>query len=217
MTSKTTGWEDILDDHFDKRARDFIHTSFPAVITRIVNSGVVDVQPTISTKRPDGTVIPSSELYDVRIQTYGVDGDVYISLPIRVGMKVWVFVSERDTAEYMQNERVLATTTITHDLSDCFCIPCFFTDRNIPEFSSEDLVIANQSTKIKIKADRIDIEALDTNTNGNILADGNIVATASVEASKFISEGQSGISTEIVVGSMKYTFTNGLLTKEEPV
>lgn len=158
MSVKMLSDKDLMDAHFDKRLRDFVHTSFPAEITRIVNSGVVDVKPLIATKRPDGQIKEYPELFDVRIQTYACQGgDVFISLPYSVGDKVWVFVSERDTAALMQIESIQPTTTVTHDLSDCFCVPMFFTDVNIPNYSTTDLVIANKTTSIKISKDGVDI------------------------------------------------------------
>lgn len=217
MTSKTKGMKDVVDDHFDKRVRDFIHTSFPAEVTRVVNSATVDVKPLVATRRPDGSVIPYPELYDVRIQTYGVDGSTFISLPIRVGMKVWVFVSERDTSSLMTLERISTVTSATHDLSDCFCIPQFFTNKNIPEFSTEDIVIGNVNTTINVKSSSIEINTSSISTNANVLAEGNIVSQGSIEASELIVNGQSGIDAEIVVSGVKYTFTKGLLVKQEPV
>jgi hypothetical protein len=217
MTNKTKGWKDILDNHFDKRSRDFIHTSFPAVITRIVNRAVVDVQPLVSTKRPDGTVVPYPELFDVRMQTYAAQaGDVFISLPFKVGDNVWVFVSERDTSELMQNNRVVASTTITHDLSDCFCIPMFFTNDNIKDYSADDLVIGNKESTATFKPTEIAFETPSITTSGDVLVEGEVVTNTSVDAPKFITEGQTGIPAVIVVGSTKYTFTNGILTKQEP-
>ena len=214
MSSANKGWKDILDGHFDKRARDFIHTSFPAVITRVVNSGVVDVQPTVSTKRADGTVIPYGELFDVRIQTYGVDGDIFISLPIRVGMKVWVFVSERDTADYMQSEQIKASTTSTHDLSDCFCIPQFFTDKNIPEFSSEDIVIKNTNSTITVKPSSTVIEASNIEAIGEVGVTGNLTVSSAVDSLKFITNGEEGVSgTFTSQDSKTITVKNGIITK----
>ena len=58
MSTSTITQKDIMDAHFDKRARDFLHTTFPAEITRVVKAGVVDIQPLISTRRPDGQIIP---------------------------------------------------------------------------------------------------------------------------------------------------------------
>lgn len=153
-------WKTTLDAHFDKRARDFIHTSFPAKITRVVNSGVVDVKPQIATLRPDGSVWEFPELFDVRIMTYSCNaGDVYISLPYKVGDNVWVNVSERDVALLMATDKVVASSTSTHDLSDCFCFPAYFTNSNIPEYSSEHLVIGNKSTTITVTENSIAIKS----------------------------------------------------------
>lgn len=216
MSSNNKGWKDILDAHFDKRARDFIHTSFPATVIRVVNAGVVDVQPVVSTKRPDGTVIPYGELFDVRIHSYGVSSDVGIKLPIKVGMKVWVFVSERDTVDYMQSEQIVSSTTATHDLSDCFCIPQFFTDQDIPELNTEDIIIQNKSSTISIKPSSVVIEASSIEAVGEVWVEGNVNVQGYLEALELIVDGNAGIDAEIVVSGQKYTFKKGLLIKQEP-
>lgn len=217
MTAKTVSQKDILDAHFDKRIRDFVHTSFPAVVTRVVNAGVVDVQPVVSTKRADGTIIPYGELFDVRIQTYGVFGDVAIKLPIQKGMKVYVYVSERDTADYMQSEKIVASTTATHDLSDCFCIPQFFTDKDIPELNTEDIIIQNKNSTIAVKPSSIAITASTIDAVGEVGIEGNVNVQGSVEALELIVNGQKGIDGEIVASGIKSTFVKGLLVKQEPV
>ena len=172
--------KDILDLHFDKRLRDFVHTSFPAKITRVVNSNVVDVQPLVSTLRPDGSNKPYTELYDVRMQTYACQtGDVFISLPIKVGDLVWVMVSERDVANLMASDGskpLNSTTQRTHDLSDCFAIPAFFPDGKLKEYDTNNLVIGNQNTKIVVKSDGIEI----TTSEASITAD-NLVVNASLQ------------------------------------
>lgn len=156
----------IMDNHFDKRARDMIHTSFPAEITRIVNSAVVDVKPLIATLRPDGKAFAYCELFDVRIHTYAAQGgDVFVSLPFKVGDRVWVFVSERDTYPLMAFDRVEASSQATHDLSDCFCIPMYFTNSNIPQYSNEHLVIGNKTTRITVKEDGIVIDTTQYEVN----------------------------------------------------
>lgn len=175
-------WKTTLDAHFDKRARDFIHTSFPAKITRIVNSGIVDVKPQIATLRPDGSVWEFPELFDVRIMTYSCDsGGVYISLPYKVGDNVWVNVSERDMAMLMSNDKVVASSPSTHDLSDCFCFPTYFTDSNIPKYSTEDLVIGNKSTTITVKesgividTDTFEVNAISATFNCPVVVNGNM-------------------------------------------
>jgi hypothetical protein len=162
MSAKQLSEKDLLDLHFDLRARDFLHTSFPAEITRVHNRAKVDVLPLVSTRRSDGTEVAYGEIFDVRMQTYAASsGSVFVSLPFKVGDKVWVFVSERDTFDLMTRGKQSAITKETHSLSDCFCIPAYFTDKELPNYSSEDLVIGNQNTKITVKADTV---IIDTNT-----------------------------------------------------
>jgi phage baseplate assembly protein gpV len=185
--------KDILDLHFDKRLRDFVHTSFPAKITRVINSALVDVQPLITTLRPDNSVQPYPELFDVRMQTYACQlGDVYISLPTKVGDLVWVMASERDTSLLMASDASKAqpsTTQRTHDLSDCFCIPAFFPDGLAKEYDPDNLVIGNKNTMIIVKADGIEITTSEASitadnltVNANLQVNGNTSLNGSVEA-----------------------------------
>ena len=179
--------KDLLDKHFDIRARDFLHTSFPAEITRLNSSVSVDVQPLVSTMLPDGSVRAYSELYNVRLYRHTAsDGNVFISLPTKVGDKVWVFVSERDTASLFADGLVGSTTEKTHDLSDCFCIPSFFTDVSPPEYDPNHLVIANQSTTITVKHEGIDIKTTTVNIEASDMtintANLNVKGNTNIEA-----------------------------------
>lgn len=183
MSTRTITDKDIMDAHFDKRVRDFVHTSFPAVITRIVKAGVVDIQPLISTMRPDGQIIPYPEIPEVRIQHLAVNaGVVRITLPYKVGDKVWCFVSERDTANLMATGSVVPDTIITHDLSDVFCIPSFVTDADSIEHDNDNIVIANNTTNILVKEDGVYITTTEFNLNASsaTIAASNITLNGSV-------------------------------------
>jgi len=163
MSANSKNWVDLLDLHFDKRLRDFVHTSFPAKITKVVSSGVVDVQPLVGTQRPDESHHPYPEIFNVRMQTYACQmGDVFISLPIKVGDLVWVMVSERDTLNLMKSDGsrpLQSTTQRTHDMSDCFCIPAFFPDKVAKQYDTDALVIANKSSFIRITDQSIEIQS----------------------------------------------------------
>ena len=168
MSTSTITQKDLMDAHFDKRLRDFVHTSFPAVITRIVRAGVVDIQPLVSTRRPTGQIIPYPEIPEVRIQHISVNaGGVFISLPYKVGDKVWAIVSERDVASLMSLGTVDISTTVTHDLSDCFCIPSFVTDADGLETDPDNIVIANKSTKIVVREDGVYIDTQEYQLNAS--------------------------------------------------
>ena len=168
MSTSSVTQKDLMDAHFDKRLRDFVHTSFPAVITRIARAGVVDIQPLISTRRPTGQIIPYPEIPEVRIQHISVNaGGVFISLPYKVGDKVWAIVSERDVSTLMSLNQVSTSTTSTHDLSDCFCIPSFATDTDGLETDPDNIVIANQNTKIVVKEDGVYIDTQEYHLNAS--------------------------------------------------
>lgn len=161
---------DIIKMLFDKRARDFIHTSFPAKITRINDNNTVDVLPLVATMLGDNSIKPYQEIFDVRMQTYACQlGDVFISLPIRVNDLVWVMVSERDVSSLMETDgsiTVAPNTKQTHDLSDCFAIPAFFPDKLAKQFDKDALVIANKDTKIIVRKGSIKVEgSLSTTEN----------------------------------------------------
>ena len=200
MSTKTVTQKDIMDAHFDKRLRDFVHTTFPAEITRIVKAGVVDVQPLISTMRPDGQIIPYPELFDVRVQYMAVSGgNVKITLPYKVGDKVWCFVSERDTASLMSNGIVSPDTTITHDLSDCFCIPSFILDTEVVEYDPENIIIQHNDSKITVKQDGVYI---DTQESIITASDAAIVADNIELRGKVGFNGKTAITPPTIAGSV---------------
>jgi hypothetical protein len=179
----------LLDSHFDRRMANLVHTSFPAEIVAIHNASVIDVQPLVETLDPDGLRIPYPTLYNVRLYNMSnSNGDVFISVPVEIGSRVWVFVSERDTANLMSFNRVESTTTMTHDLSDCFAIPTFFTDTNIPDIPTDKLLIKNKDSSVLVGAEGIeittdsikitsksaDIVSETINVKGNIKQTGNL-------------------------------------------
>jgi phage baseplate assembly protein gpV len=223
-------WKDILDLHFDKRLRDFVHTSFPAKITRINSNNTVDVLPLISTLRPDGSNLPYQEIFDVRMQTYACQlGDVFVSLPIRENDPVWVMVSERDVSKLMTTDGSItqqSTTQATHDLSDCFCIPAFFPDGLAKEFDKDALVIANKSSTIRvtdngieittdnasIRASELSIDADNIVVNATLQVNGDSSFNGSVEASggTFKHNGKDVGSTHKHIGVRSGTDVSGI-------
>lgn len=215
MSDNNKSWRDVMDHVFDLRARDFLHTSFPAIITRVVNSNLVDVQPLVTTMRQDGSVQPYPELFDVRMQTYATNGECFVSVPTKVGQRVWVFVSERDVAKLMTTDGNTAqdsTTQRTHDLSDCFCIPSFFPDGNLKQFSQEDVVIRNTDTEIAIKPSEINVQASLSTFNGKVSITDEMASETSVEAPKYIVAGKNGASGTFTSQDGKtVTVLNGLV------
>jgi len=230
--SNNKDWKDLLDIHFDTRARDFIHTSFPAQITRVNDNNTIDCQPLVTTKRLDGSVQPYPELFDVRMQTYACQlGDVFVSLPIKKGDKVWVMVSERDMSMLMKSDASKAldsTTTLTHDLSDCFAIPAFFPDKLTKQFDKDALVIANKASTIRvtesgveittenvaIKATDVAIDATNMVVNATLQVNGDSSFNGSVEASggTFTHEGKNVGSTHTHIGVQTGSGTSGVPT-----
>ena len=199
MSTSTITQKDIMDAHFDKRARDFLHTTFPAEITRVVKAGVVDIQPLISTRRPDGQIIPYPEIFDVRIQHFSANAhNVFISLPYKVGDRVWCFVSERDVDALMKLNRVEAKVIATHDLSDVFCIPSFVTDQDIVEVDPDNLVIGNKSTRITVKEDNIVIDTQEYQLNAS---SATIDAQNTKVMGKVGFDGKTPIAPPIIAGS----------------
>ena len=164
------GWRSALDSWFDSKILN-VHTSFPAVIEAINDNNTVDVLPLVKTKLSDGSQKLYTTIPDVRLQIYSAKkGDTFITVPISVGDNVWVFVSERDVVNVMDSDGQSAkdsTTLTTHDLSDCFCVPCFSVDDNAIPIDPDNIVISNKTTKITIKEAEVVIET----NNYKVVAD----------------------------------------------
>jgi selenophosphate synthetase-related protein len=144
-------------------------------------------------------LIPYPEIPEVRIQHISVNaGGVFISLPYKVGDKVWAIVSERDVASLMSLNRVSTSTTATHDLSDCFCIPSFATDVDGLETDPDNIVIANKSTKIVVKEDGVYIDTQEYQLNAS---SATIDATDTKVMGKVGFNGKEPVTLPIVSGS----------------
>ena len=230
MNTKSLTDAELLQLLVDKRVKDFVHTSFPAKITRVNDNNTVDVLPLVSTLLGDGSVKFYQELFDVRMQTYACQlGDVYVSLPIREGDLVWVMVSERDTAALMESDgdiTPLPTSSLHHDLSDCFAIPAFFPDKRKKDFDKDNLVIANKTTKIVVKDNEVEITT-DTCTinatdvavnasnmvvNATLQVNGDTALNGSVEAvgSSFTHNGKNVGATHTHIGVQTGSGTSGV-------
>jgi hypothetical protein len=195
------GWRAALDSWFDSKILN-VHTSFPAVVEAVNSDNTVDVIPLIKTKLSDGSQKLYPTIPDVRLQIYSAKkGNSFITVPVTQGDNVWVFVSERDMANVMDSDGQSAqdaTTLNTHDLSDCFCVPCFSVDSNAIPIDPDNIVISNGNTTITIKESEV---VVDTNSY-KINADSvNITASSfNVDSSSFTHNGVDVGSTHIHSG-----------------
>lgn len=200
--SNSKGWGEVLKEFVYSKMLDF-HTSFPAKIVAIHDNNSVDVKPLIKTKMVDGTQREYEVIYNVRDAiNSGSFGDAYITFPLEVGDTVWVMISERDTYNLMKSngsEPKDSTTLETHDLSDAFCFPCFFTDtKKIPR-DNKNINIKNGSTTLVIGKDSItattttyNVNAETTNISGDVNIGGNVNIKGTSTAADHISDKISG-------------------------
>lgn len=198
------GWANVLKEFVQSKMLDF-HTSFPAKIIAVNDDNTVDVQPLIKTRLVDDSQRDYSVIYNVRDAiNSGSYGDAYITFPISVGDLVWVMISERDTYNLMKSDGSEAKDSLTletHDLSDAFCFPCFFTDTNKIPRDNKNINIKNGNTTLVIGKDKItattttcDINADVTNISGDVNIGGDLVTKGTSTAADHISDGVSGKS-----------------------
>ena len=133
----------------------------------------VDCKPLVYDVNDEGQTVKIAEINDVPLFVYsGQKGKVKITMPVAVGDRVAVLLSDADTSNVMINPNGDQPVVFIkrNDMYPLMAIPCFFTPAAPNSISSTDIVIENSSSKIQVKPD------------GNIFAnmcnitpDGNVI------------------------------------------
>lgn len=133
----------------------------------------VDCKPLCYDVNDEGQTIKIPEILDVPLFVYAAQkGKVKITMPVAVGDRVAVLLSDTDTSNVMINPTGDQPVVFAkrNDIYPLMAIPCFFTPAAPNSISSTDIVIENSSSKVQVKPD------------GNIFAnmcnitpDGNVI------------------------------------------
>jgi hypothetical protein len=126
-----------------------LYTCIPAKITSVDNlsSGLIDVLPSINTRRSDGTTVEFAEYLDIPLMIYSANGGLAkITMPVKVGDTVTLLYSQRDTELYLAGDmsqvydsealRVVGEYPVV-------AIPCSYTEAKPIEVDPDNVVIQN--------------------------------------------------------------------------
>lgn len=133
----------------------------------------VDCKPLCYDVNDEGQTIKIPEILDVPLFVYAAQkGKVKITMPVAVGDRVAVLLSDADTSNVMINPTGDQPVVFAkrNDMYPLMAIPCFFTPAAPNSISSTDITIENSSSKVQIKPDGNIFANL-----CNITPDGNVI------------------------------------------
>lgn len=142
-----------------------VNTAIPAIVLGVKDGGrglLLDVQPSISIKNRDGSIVSQTAILNVPMQqpASSIAGTVF---PVAVGDTVLLVFSQRgiDTWKYGSGAPTTPTDFRKFDRKDCIAIPCIFpTSKSIAnetkhsgDYSVGDTILFHGSTEVICKAD----------------------------------------------------------------
>ena len=175
---------DVVLENFIENYMRSVYSILPCEVTA-VNYDVpsVDCKPLCYDVNNEGQTIKIADILDVPLFVYSAQkGKVRITMPVVVGDKVAVLLSDADTSNVMINPTGDQPVVFKkrNDLYPLMALPCFFTPAASGSISSTDILIENGSAKAQIKPD------------GNIFAnmcnitpDGNVITKAGTNLDLF--------------------------------
>jgi hypothetical protein len=126
-----------------------LYSCIPAKITAVdkLSVGLVNVEPTINTRRSDGSTIEFAEYLEIPLMVYSANaGLAKITMPVKVGDTVTLLYSQRDTEQYLAGDmskvydsealRVMGEYPIV-------AIPCSYTEAKPIEVDPDNVVLQN--------------------------------------------------------------------------
>ncbi len=126
-----------------------LYSCIPAKITSVdkLSVGLVNVEPTINTRRSDGSTIEFAEYLEIPLSVYSANGGLAkITMPVKVGDTVTLLYSQRDTEQYLAGDmskvydsealRVMGEYPVV-------AIPCSYTEGKPIEVDPDNVVLQN--------------------------------------------------------------------------
>jgi len=136
-----------------------LYSCIPAKITSVdkLSVGLVNVEPTINTRRSDGSVIEFAEYLEIPLSVYSANGGLAkITMPVKVGDTVTLLYSQRDTEQYLAGDmskvydsealRVMGEYPVV-------AIPCSYTEAKPIEVDPDNVVLQNDKIITVMKPD----------------------------------------------------------------
>lgn len=158
MTMQTPSLQKVIDDAIESKLLE-VHTCLPARVTRVdVTKAQCDVKPLIKRKYANETIVELPVITNVPIAFYRA-GQAFVSLPVKVGDIVELRFAERSLDLWLtKGGTVDPLDSRRHHLSDAIAYPGIYPFTDPPTgASATDIVIKNETSKITIKPDQIEL------------------------------------------------------------
>lgn len=176
-----------------KKAMQNIDGMLPAKVIaydQINDPNFVQVQPLIAMVGTSGQRVSRPQLARIPLYTLGSGSGFFINFDLKPGDFGWIEANDRDISLFLQNyEEAAPNTQIVKSFSSAVFKPDCMRGFSIAPADAGGMVISNltgtvkivlQGDTIKIVAPTISATATQTTLAGNLLVNGNIVATGSI-------------------------------------
>ena len=157
----------------------------------------VDCRPSVYNKNSSGDIVRIADILDVPLFVFAADGgNKRITMPVKIGDKVAVMLSDMDTTNVMtstttDSEKIISFTDV-NQMYPLMAIPCFFTPASPKSIDSTNIILEHGSTKVTLKSDKVIIDA-DVEINGDIKLNGSQHTTGTTLVESQIT-GQGGMA-----------------------
>lgn len=173
-----------------------VYSLLPATVIAVDYSvPSVDCRPSVYNKNSNGDAVKISDILDVPLFVFSADnGNKRITMPVKVGDKVSVLLSDMDTTNVMVNPNADAIVTFNdpNQMYPLCALAGFFTPASPKAIDSENIIIEHGSTKVTVKSNKVVIDA-DVEINGNITHKGNQTTSGTMQVTQQIT-GQGGMA-----------------------
>ena len=153
-----------------------VYSLLPATVIAVDYSvPSVDCRPSVYNKNSNGDAVKIADILDVPLFVFSADnGNKRITMPVKVGDRVSVLLSDMDTTNVMVNPDTDAIVTFNdpNQMYPLCALSGFFTPASPKAIDAENIIIEHGSTKVTVKSDKVVIDA-DVEINGNITHKGN--------------------------------------------
>ena len=173
-----------------------VYSLLPATVIAVDYSvPSVDCRPSVYNKNSNGDAVKIADILDVPLFVFSADnGNKRITMPVKVGDRVSVLLSDMDTTNVMVNPDADAIVTFNdpNQMYPLCALAGFFTPASPKAIDAENIIIEHGSTKVTVKSDKVIIDA-DVEINGDVKLNGSQHTTGTTLVEEQLT-GQGGIA-----------------------
>ena len=173
-----------------------VYSLLPATVIAVDYSvPSVDCRPSVYNKNSNGDAVKIADILDVPLFVFSADnGNKRITMPVKVGDRVSVLLSDMDTTNVMVNPNADAIVTFNdpNQMYPLCALAGFFTPASPKAIDAENIVLEHGSTKMTLKSDKVIIDA-DVEINGDVKLNGSQHTTGTTLVEEQLT-GQGGMA-----------------------